>query len=151
MHHRVSCPAIPFIVLILGVTTSLSAQTSPQASKPEIKKAPAVYTNPTSGRQMYDAYCAACHGQSGVGNGPAAAALKTTPTNLTKLAAGNGGTFPASHVAATITGDQMTAAHGSKDMPVWGPVFLYLEQHDPAAAQLRVRNLTKYVESLQQK
>ena len=150
MHHRVSCLAL--LPLIFIVTTSLTGQTSSSpASKPEIKNAPVTYTNPTSGRQMFDAYCAACHGQSGIGNGPAAAALKTPPTNLTKLAAGNGGTFPASHVAATITGDQMTAAHGSKEMPVWGPVFLYLEQHDPAAAQLRVRNLTKYVESLQQK
>jgi mono/diheme cytochrome c family protein len=138
-------------LFLLTSAIAFAQTSSPPASKPEIKNRPAIYTNPTSGRQMYDAYCAACHGQSGIGNGPAAAALKTPPTNLTRLAASNGGTFPASHVAAVMTGDQMTAAHGSKDMPVWGPVFLYLEQHDPATAQLRVRNLTKYVESMQQK
>ena len=136
------------MIPVLAIAAVTQSSTS---AKPVIKQGPATYTNPTSGRQMFDAYCAACHGQSGIGNGPAAAALKTPPTNLTKLAANNGGTFPAAHVAAAIKGDWMTAAHGSKEMPVWGPVLLYLEQHDPAAAQLRVRNLTKYVESMQQK
>jgi mono/diheme cytochrome c family protein len=149
MRLRIPCLTA---ILLFAFSTSLTAQTpTSQASKPEIKNAPATYTNPTSGRQMFDAYCASCHGQGGIGNGPAAAALKSAPTNLTKLAATNGGTFPASRVAEAIKGDWMTAAHGSKEMPVWGPVFLYLGQHDPAAMQLRIRNLTKYVESMQQK
>lgn len=129
----------------------LAQSSNSSAAKPEMKKVPATYTNPTSGRQMYDAYCASCHGQGGKGNGPAAPALKATPTDLTQLAAKSGGKFPETHVAQAIKGDQMMAAHGSKDMPVWGPVFLSLEQHDPAAAQLRVRNLTKYIASLQAK
>jgi hypothetical protein len=45
----------------------------------------------------------------------------------------------------------MTAAHGNKDMPVWGPVFLQMGTHDAAQVQLRIRNLTKYLESIQQK
>ena len=100
---------------------------------------------------MYDAYCASCHGQGGKGNGPAAPALKTPPTDLTQLAAKNGGEFPASHVAQVIKGDSALVAHGSKDMPVWGPVFSSLAQHDPAQAQLRIHNLVKYVGGLQQK
>ena len=126
-------------------------QSSSQSNKPEIKNVPAGYTSPTSGRQMFDAYCASCHGQGGKGNGPAAPALKTTPTDLTRLAANGGGTFPESHVVQVIKGDSVTAAHGSKEMPIWGPVFLYLEREDPGLAQLRVRNLTKYIESMQQK
>jgi mono/diheme cytochrome c family protein len=133
------------------LTAFANSQGNPQSSKTEIKKAPAIYTNPTSGRQMYDAYCGSCHGQGGKGNGPAAPALKNTPTDLTQLAARNGGAYPASHVAEVIKGDMMTPAHGSKEMPVWGPVFLHLEQQDPAMEQLRVRNLTKYIEGLQQK
>ena len=139
-----------FATLLL-FTPFAQSQNSSQTSKPEIKKAPAGYTNPTSGRQMFDAYCASCHGQGGKGNGPAAPALKSTPTDLTQLAVKNGGNYPASHIVQVIKGDMMTAAHGSKEMPVWGPVFLYLEQQDPAMAQLRVRNLTKYIESMQQK
>jgi mono/diheme cytochrome c family protein len=139
-----------FAALLL-FTPFVQSQNSTQASKPEIKKAPAGYTNPTSGRQMFDAYCASCHGQGGKGNGPAAPALMNMPTDLTHLAAKNGGAFPESHVAQVIRGDMMTIAHGSKEMPVWGPVFLHLEREDPGMAQLRVRNLTKYIESMQQK
>ena len=138
-------------VLLLALTSASQAQSTSQTPKPEIKNVPAGYTNPTSGRQMYDAYCASCHGQGGKGNGPAAPALKNTPTDLTQLAAGNGGTYPDAHVAQVIKGDLMTAAHGSKEMPVWGPVFLYLEQHDPGMAQLRMRNLTRYIGGMQQK
>jgi mono/diheme cytochrome c family protein len=138
-------------VLLLFPSHFASSQNTPQSSKPQIKSAPVGYTNPTSGRQMFDAYCASCHGQGGKGNGPAAPALKNMPTDLTQLAARNGGTYPASHVTLVIKGDTLTAAHGSKEMPVWGPVFLNLERDDPAMAQLRLRNLTKYIEGMQQK
>src|SRR5215472_18400281 len=135
MRVRIFC----LIALLLLSAACLSAQnTAPaQAGKTEIKNVPAGYTNPTSGRQMYDAYCASCHGQGGKGNGPAASALKATPTDLTQLAAKNGGAFPESHVAQVIRGDSMMAAHGSKEMPVWGPVFLKLDQHDKTLEQLR--------------
>jgi len=72
-------------------------------------------------------------------------------TDLTMLSAKNGGTFPAAHVAAVIQGDAITPAHGSKDMPVWGPVFLSMSQGHPAEVQQRVANLTTYIESLQEK
>jgi hypothetical protein len=67
------------------------------------------------------------------------------------LAAKNGGTFPVNHVVQVIKGDSMMAAHGSQEMPLWGPVFLNLAQQDPALMQLRVRNLSRYVASMQQK
>jgi mono/diheme cytochrome c family protein len=132
-------------------TNPASDPSSTSTKQTQLKNLPATYTNPTSGRQMYDAYCASCHGQGGKGNGPAASALKTPPTDLTQLADKNRGTFPESHVAQVIKGDLLLAAHGNKEMPVWGPVLLNLEQHDPAAAQLRVRNLTKYIAGMQQK
>src|SRR5271157_556797 len=127
---------LAFLLLAVSVAlvaqTGSNAQTAPaQATKPTVRRVPASYTNPASGKEMYLAYCASCHGPDGKGNGPAAPALKTPPTDLTKLAAGNGGTFPANHVAEIIKGDRLTAAHGNKEMPVWGPVFQYLGQHDP--------------------
>ena len=145
--------------LVLVFTVILAAQTnpnpqssaSPKAAKPEVKKVPAAYTDPSSGKGMYVAYCASCHGPDGKGDGPAAASLKVPPTNLTQLAAKNGGTFPDAHIMQIIKGDSATAAHGNKDMPVWGPVFLQMGQHDTAQVQLRIRNLTKYLESIQQK
>ena len=146
------------LVLLFSISavaqTTASAATptaKTQASQPAIKKVPATYTNPSSGRQMFDAYCASCHGQGGKGNGPAAAALKVPPTDLTQLAAQHGGKFPENHVAQVIKGDSQTASHGNKEMPVWGPVFLSLSQQDPGVEQLRIRNLTNYVQGMQQK
>jgi len=129
---------------------SQPASPSPQASKPAVKKVAPGYTDPSDGKAMYMAYCASCHGADGKGNGPTAAALKMAPTNLTQLAAKNGGTFPDAHVAQVIKGDSMTAAHGNKDMPVWGPMFLEMG-HDTAQVQLRIHNLTKCLASIQQK
>lgn len=124
---------------------------APQAASPTIKHVPASYTSPSSGKEMYNSYCASCHGADGKGDGPAAPALKMAATNLTTLAAQNGGTLPAAHIAAVIQGDTMTPAHGSKDMPVWGPIFMSIGGHSQAQVQLRIRNLTNYLETIQGK
>ena len=100
---------------------------------------------------MYDSYCASCHGVDGKGDGPAAPALRTVPANLTTLAVKNGGTFPAAHVATEIQRGAMIPAHGSKEMPVWGPIFMTMGGHSAAQVQLRIRNLTNYLESIQAK
>ena len=41
------------------------------------------------------------------------------------------------------------AAHGSREMPVWGDVFLRLNQTNAAIARQRVHNLTRYIAALQ--
>lgn len=144
------------VTLCLAGCFCVSAQTAPaasapQAAKPEIKHVPATYTSPTSGKEMYTAYCASCHGADGKGDGPAAPALKMPATNLTALSSHNGGTFPAAHVATEIQGGAMTPAHGSESMPVWGPIFMTMGGHSAAQTQLRIRNLTNYLESIQVK
>lgn len=155
MRLRYVCLAalvLSFSVVLAAQTAASSAPSaSSQAAKPEVKKVAAGYTDPSSGKGMYLEYCASCHGVDGKGNGPAAPALKITPTDLTQLAAKNGGTFPDAHIMQVIKGDTMTAAHGNKDMPVWGPVFLQMSGHDTAQVQQRIRNLTKYLASIQQK
>ncbi len=156
MCSRIACLAT---VLTLALSSPLIAQTSstenppgpPPSAPSQIKKVPAPYASPSSGKDMYIAYCASCHGQDGMGNGPAAPALKMKATDLTLLAVKHGGKFPDAHIAEIIKGDSLTAAHGNKDMPVWGPIFRTLGRHDPAQEQVRIRNLTTYLESIQQK
>ncbi len=128
----------------------VAAQDTSKASAPttEIRKVAAPQTSPTDGEANYKAYCAACHGVSGKGDGPAAPALKVPPTDLTRLAANAGGKFPSMHVETMIRNAD-NPSHGSKDMPIWGPVFRSMSSGNQAQVELRLSNLTKYIEALQ--
>jgi len=121
-----------------------------EKSNVKINKVPAPPTSPASGQEMYVNYCASCHGKDGKGNGPAAPALKVPATDLTTLAKQNNGAFPSAHVANLLKGGAV-AAHGSKDMPVWGPIFRSLSTGHESQVQQRIMNLTKYIESMQVK
>ena len=116
------------------------------AEAPKTKTASAA-----SGREMFIAYCASCHGKDGKGGGPAAAALKTPPANLTALSSQNGGTFPELRVLNSIRGDENVAAHGSAEMPVWGHEFRRISQGNPAVVEMRLSNLVAYIRSIQAK
>jgi mono/diheme cytochrome c family protein len=121
------------------------------AQEPKVVNIPVRHTSPNSGKEMYAAYCAACHGKDGKGDGPAAAALKAHPTDLTILARQNGQKFPSMQVYRAITGEAGISAHGSKEMPVWGPVFMSMSHQHESEVHLRVANLTDYIKTLQQK
>ena len=99
--------------------------------------------------EMYKTWCASCHGEKGRGDGPAAAALKTRPANLTEVAKKNGGTFPTERVRSYIEGTTTVSAHGSREMPVWGTFFRNMG--DEVTTRYRIVSLTNYVESLQAK
>jgi hypothetical protein len=118
--------------------------------KPKIVNKPAPYVEGGDAPGMFREYCAACHGIGGKGNGPAAAALKTVPADLTTLSARNGGKFPDARVRRYIEGLDEISAHGSRDMPVWGKALRSLPGGDAGVA-LRIDSLTKHVASLQQK
>ncbi len=122
-----------------------------QEPSPQVKHASVPQASAASGKDMFNAYCASCHGTDAKGNGPAAAALKSVPADLTALAKNNGGKFPTDRVMSILTGQGAVTAHGNRDMPVWGPVFWRMSQGHPAEVQQRVTNLTRYVESLQKK
>jgi mono/diheme cytochrome c family protein len=134
--------------LLIGSTMLLGIGASQDV--PKIKQVPLSKTSPVAGQQMFLNYCAACHGKDGRGGGPAAAALKTSPADLTQLAIRNNGTFPEERVAQSINGPERIAAHGSREMPIWGELFKSLDS-DRAAARLRVTNLTNYIKSIQRK
>jgi mono/diheme cytochrome c family protein len=77
----------------------------------------------SAGRQYFVRYCSACHGVAGRGDGPAAAALRTPPADLTRIAHRRGGHFPMAEIAAYIDGRTIVPAHGSREMPIWGERF----------------------------
>lgn len=99
------------------------------------------------GKYWYLNYCASCHGTSGKGDGSVAKVLTQKPADLTALAAANGGTFPASRVIETIDGRREVAAHGPRDMPVWGRSMRFA----PAILRVRIRAIVDYVATLQGK
>ncbi len=80
--------------------------------------------DPARGAKVFEDYCAVCHGVEARGDGPMAGVLLIPPTDLTALAAGNDGTFPAAVVATQIDGRSPMAAHGG-DMPIFGRVFRF--------------------------
>src|SRR5690242_21720250 len=137
----------PYLALLAVVILASSTPLLSQQAK--IKKVPAPYTSPASGKEMYMAYCASCHGTHAKGDGPAAGALKIPPADLTTLAQKNNGKFPSNHVAAVLSGQEEVTAHGSKDMPVWGQVFMRVSHGHRTEVQQRIGNLTLYLKTLQ--
>lgn len=114
------------------------------ASRPEA----AVRRADRDGGSLYRTYCAACHGTTGTGGGTAAVAMKVSPPDLTRLAVRNNGRFPSERVRQIIQG-KGPAAHGERNMPVWGDVFARKEaDHDPATL---VDALVRYLDALQER
>lgn len=119
--------------------------------KPVLKNVPIKSTPADSGPKMFAAYCAVCHGATGKGDGPAVAALKHPPGDLTTMARVNKGKFPALRVQNVLNGKAEVAAHGNVEMPIWGDLFKTLNPGDQMVTQQRIHNLTHFVESLQVK
>ena len=123
------------------------------ADPPKIKKVLAPYTSPASGPEMFKEYCASCHGIDAKGRGPAVAALRVAPPDLTLLSQKRNGKFPDVQVYTAIRGDVNLTAHGSPDMPIWGNVFREMARvgDNERETAMRMRALCAYIESLQQK
>jgi mono/diheme cytochrome c family protein len=102
------------------------------------------------GKDTFQQYCAVCHGLQGKGDGPAASALKSRPSDLATLAKRNG-TFPAAHVTNVLKGMDPVVAHGSTAMMTWGAVFLADVNGDRSKADARINAVVRFIESLQVK
>jgi len=130
------------LVVFLLVVCANRAQDKPVSVEP-----PGV----AAGKHLYMQHCASCHGPDGRGAGPVSSVLKTPPPDLTTLAQRHNGKFPDEYVAGIIRFGQPIAAHGSSDMPVWGPIFAVLEHGNEAAVRKRIQNLVDYLAAIQQK
>ena len=142
---------ISLAVILLLISAFAVAQQAPATTPPVVKHVPIKNTSASSGKEMFNNYCAVCHGTDGKGGGPAASAMKVPPTDLTGLAKKEGGKYPSAHVASVIRGQADLASHGSKDMPVWGPLLSSVSQGHEAQVQQRVANLVDYIGTLQAK
>jgi mono/diheme cytochrome c family protein len=139
---------ILLVVVVGAFGLTFRAQEQPSTT---IKHVPMQSTSPASGKEMFNSYCAACHGTDAKGDGPAAAALKTPPADLTVLSKNNGGKYPAMKVSSAIRGDIDVPAHGNKEMPVWGRLFSSMSGGHEGEVVQRIANLNHYIESLQVK
>ncbi len=138
-------PALPLI--LLGLTIGLAGTAAAQDA--------------AHGAKDFAARCASCHGQDGKGHGPAASALEKKPSDLTTIAKRHGGNYPAGRVFAAIEGLDMPDAHGTREMPVWGDVFLNEDLGDSTSlkdavratddASKRILALVRYIETIQEK
>lgn len=138
----------PCVVLVASVVTlSMVAVAAQQGGATKAPAKPAASAAPErTGVAFFREYCAVCNGPSGRGNGPAAPAFKQRPPDLTHLATRYKG-FPGQAGKALILGDKMPQpAHGSREMPIWGPTFR--ESQDAATL---LRKLIAHLESLQEK
>jgi len=103
------------------------------------------------GPELFRAYCATCHGKDAKGGGPIAGSLRIAPADLTRIAARNGGKFPFLQIQKIISGEQQSpATHGTREMPVWGPIFSEVTW-DQDLGRVRIYSLAMYLEAIQVK
>ena len=139
--------------------SAAAAQTQPSTSKTkgqEDQQPPQGLLYSVKGPDLFRDRCAACHGADAKGDGPTAPVLKTKVPDLTILAKNNGGEFPAARVRKIILGDESLAAHGSREMPVFGSIFHRIEPDEGKylkydLAKMRVDNLVAYLQSIKSK
>lgn len=109
------------------------------------------------GLTEYEISCMPCHGVEGRGDGPRAASLKATPADLTAIAKANGGRFPSKRVAEIIDGRQSLAAHGARDMPIWGARYRAAAEAGDSggdaekSARSLIKALVAYIATIQQR
>jgi mono/diheme cytochrome c family protein len=160
-------------VLLLALATSTpnrawqrSDAQKPEAQNPQVQNpptqnvqaktvplkggAPAPLIPSIKGADLFHAYCASCHGTDAKGGGPMAPSLKVAPADLTRISARNGGVFPKMRMERIISGEEQPAlGHGSIAMPVWGPIFSKVTT-DVDLGLVRIDNLARYLNSIQQ-
>jgi mono/diheme cytochrome c family protein len=130
-----------FAIVSIGLLTAVAAgaQDLPSGS--------------AAGQILFHTYCAACHGVRADGNGPVAPELSTPPPDLTRLVDRYGLPLPKEKLAAFIDGRTAVAAHGSREMPVWGERFFSgdpeLNPNLEGAKRRTIAVIIEYLESIQ--
>ncbi len=135
-----------FVVVACGVIVAMGAAVTRSQARTEAKPDPAAAAK---GRIIYQRYCGSCHGTAARGDGPLAPDLQVAPTDLTSLAAKNGGRFPFNAVVRSIDGGKSTRGHGAPDMPVWAEIFPKTAGTESPSVESAVGRITHYLWSIQ--
>ncbi|MBY6002441.1 cytochrome c [Salipiger bermudensis] len=107
-----------------------------------------------AGEIEYMNHCAACHGESGMGDGPLAELMTVPVPDLTQVSAQNDGVFPLLDMIQVVDGRTGIRGHGYP-MPVWGKRFKSEIEGDIGAyaseivVRGRILSLAYYLESIQ--
>ena len=144
----------PLVLLLVAVPVSMATAASTEpADKLSSRELAAA-------ERDFNTFCGVCHGRDAKGRGPVADELKTSPPDLTRIAERAGGSFPAEAVYKKVEGLDMPLAHGTREMPIWGALFVrqavgdgvLIEDAKTAArvATDRIRRLVKYLETIQE-
>lgn len=116
---------------LLGCVILLSAASAPSFE--------AVTLADYTGAELFQRFCASCHGETGRGDGPVARSLAVAVPDLTGISRRYGG-FPAARIRETIDGRGLIDAHGARTMPVWGYEF-WVEEGADREAELEMHEL----------
>lgn len=110
------------------------------------------------GKRQYDSSCAVCHGINGKGDGPYKPLLTKAPSDLSVLAKKNNGVLPVSRLYEVIDGRAQVAAHGPREMPIWGYGFHFNAAKPDGDAlvgeeiiRARILSLIDYINRMQAK
>jgi hypothetical protein len=71
------------------------------------------------------------------------------PPDLRTLALRHGGKFPEDYVTNVLRFGIQIPAHGTSDMPVWGPIFGVLENGNELAVRRRIKYLCDFLATIQ--
>ena len=130
---------------LILVVLLISLSFVPRAAAQEAQSAPA------SGKDLFAANCAACHGLDGKGAAQETRSAKSPLADLTQIAKRNDGRFPSMRVTAMIDGEYNVSTHEVRAMPVWGPVFRARAHGRLDSAQVQIMKLVRYLQSIQEK
>ncbi|MFZ0821579.1 MAG: c-type cytochrome [Candidatus Acidiferrales bacterium] len=133
------------LALVAVALPSVGKQTQPAQN--EGNQSPPLIRS-LKGSDLFQAYCASCHGLDARGTGPMAPVLKTKVPDLSVLTRNYHGQFPTAYVRLVILGDSVVVPHGIREMPIWGPIFHQVEK-DMDWGDVRVANLIDYLKSIQ--
>jgi hypothetical protein len=77
--------------------------------------------------------------------------MRHSPPDLTKFSTRNGGVFPSVRLTRIIDGREV-AAHGDREMPVWGDAFMAVPGGvTPQEVNDRIDAIVKYLASIQER